>query len=158
VEHSFLNGFANRTVCTPSAAMWSARAVVRALGAGELPQKHWRFVVSFLILGLVRQRPTATWAIEHCFRWSIRVMELLGRPMPKRGLPISDDPNKGLDLHMGVAISSVRPAAVVSIHTHSPRTCGLRSSSSARGDRWLQEGALKDTIYSCHVPRIRLLV
>lgn len=33
--------------CTLSTAMWSAGAVLCALGAGELLQKHGRFVVSF---------------------------------------------------------------------------------------------------------------
>jgi hypothetical protein len=62
-------------------------------------------------------------------------MGLLGWPVPRRELPISDDPSNRLDLHMDVAISSRGPAAVVSMHTHSPRTSGLRSSSSARSDR-----------------------
>jgi len=50
-------------------------------------------------------------------------MGLQDWPVPRRELPISDDLSKGLDLHMDFAINIVRPAAVVSVHAHSSRTC-----------------------------------
>jgi hypothetical protein len=57
-------------------------------------------------------------------------MELQDWPVPRRELPISDDPGKGLDF----ATSIPRPAAVAGVHAHNPRTCGFRSASTARGD------------------------